>query len=46
MMCVTKGDRPIHLVCAPKEEYLAVITVYVPTQGKWEPGFKVRRKKS
>jgi hypothetical protein len=23
-------DRPIHLVCAPKPDYLAIITAYVP----------------
>ena len=45
LMNVTKNNRPVHVVCAPKDEYLAVITVYAPTPDKWEPGFKVRRKK-
>ena len=39
------GDegRPIHVVCSPKEEYLAVITVYVPDAARWLPDFKTRR---
>lgn len=41
----TGNNRPVHVVCAPKDEYLAIITVYVPTVDKWEPGFKARRKK-
>ncbi len=46
--CLTFGmphnKRPLHVVCAPKEEYLAIITVYVPSLQKWEPDFKTRRK--
>lgn len=37
--------RPVHVVCAPKDGYLAIITVYVPTVNKWEPGYRIRRKK-
>ena len=25
------GDRPLHVVCAPKVEYLAIITAYIPS---------------
>lgn len=28
-------ERPIHVVCAPKAEYLAVITAYLPDAEKW-----------
>ena len=39
-----KGSgRIIHVVCAPKDEYLAIITVYVPSLERWEPGFRTRR---
>jgi hypothetical protein len=37
--------RPVHLVCAPKEGYLAIITTYIPSLKKWESDFKTRRKK-
>ncbi len=46
MMSYTQKGRPIHVVCAPKEEYLAVVTAYVPSVNKWEDNFKVRRKRS
>lgn len=35
--------RPIHVVCAPKEEYLGIITAYIPSQEKWRSDFKTRR---
>lgn len=37
--------RVVHVVCAPKEEYLAIITAYVPSAEKWEADFKTRRKR-
>ena len=42
-----RGDheRPIHLVCAPKLDYLAVITAYVPDPDEWSQDFTVRVKK-
>jgi hypothetical protein len=27
-------ERPLHVVCAPKDEYLAIITVYLPVNDK------------
>jgi len=27
--------RPIHVVCAPKSEYLAIITAYLPNPEEW-----------
>jgi hypothetical protein len=39
------GDRPIHVVCAPKQDYLAVITAYVPSANEWTEDFRVRVKK-
>ena len=29
------GQRPIHVVCSPKEEYLAIITAYLPDEDEW-----------
>ena len=34
--------RVIHVACAPKTEYLAIITAYVPTRGQWSSDLKVR----
>ncbi len=34
--------RPVHVVCAPKEEYLAIITAYLPDPKQWSPDFKRR----
>ena len=45
MFGVSESNRPIHVVCAPKEDYLAIITVYVPSLGKWTDDYKTRRKK-
>jgi hypothetical protein len=39
------GDRPIHVVCSPKDEYLAIITAYIPCPDQWAADFKSRRAK-
>jgi hypothetical protein len=36
-------NRPIHLVCSPKLEYLAIITVYLPDRRRWEEDFRTRK---
>jgi len=36
--------RPLHVVCAPREDYLAVITAYIPETGEWSNDFKRRMK--
>ncbi len=45
--CLMLGEgedsRPIHVVCSPKEEYLAIITAYVPSEGEWELDFRLRK---
>lgn len=38
-----KDGRVIHVVCAPKTEYLAVITAYLPVASQWSSDFKVRK---
>jgi hypothetical protein len=34
--------RPIHVACAPKENYLAIITTYLPDRNEWSEDFKTR----
>jgi hypothetical protein len=38
------GDHalPIHVVCSPKDEYLAIITAYRPAADQWSRDFKRR----
>lgn len=38
----TEG-RPLHVVCAPKDDYLAIITAYRPNVPDWLPDFRARR---
>jgi len=44
LMGRTREGRIIHVVCAPKEDYLAVVTVYSPSLLEWETDFKTRRR--
>lgn len=37
-------QRPIHVVCCPKDEYLAIITAYLPEPALWAQGFRKRIK--
>ncbi len=36
-------NHTIHVVCAPKSDYLAVITAYLPLPDQWSTGFKTRK---
>lgn len=45
MFGISNNKRPVHVVCAPKEDYLAIITAYIPSLEKWTADFKIRRKK-
>ncbi len=38
-------ERPIHAVCAPREDYLAIITAYLPDPHEWSSDFRKRVKK-
>jgi len=38
------GNMPVHVVCAPHEDILLVITMYIPTMEWWGEDFKTRRK--
>jgi hypothetical protein len=37
-----EGSRALHVVCSPKDEYLAIITAYLPNADEWSDNFKVR----
>jgi hypothetical protein len=37
------NQRPIHIVCAPKADYLAIITAYLPHPTQWERGWRTRK---
>ncbi len=36
-------QRAVHVVCAPKTEYLAIITAYLPAPDQWSADFTVRK---
>jgi len=38
-----EGGRMIHVVCAPKQDHLTIITSYVPESDLWHEGFRKRR---
>lgn len=40
----TSKNRTIHVVCSPKEEFLVIITAYVPDHKEWSADFTKRRK--
>jgi len=40
-----EDERPLHVVCSPKDEYLAIITAYVPNHEQWNHDFEVRRER-
>ncbi len=37
-----RGGFPIHVVCSPKPDYLAVITAYSPSLDEWEHDLRKR----
>jgi len=39
------GNRPVHVVCSPKEDYLAIITAYLPNPADWTNSFSKRKKR-
>jgi len=43
MLGFGQGKRPIHVVCAPQADYLAIITAYLPGPARWEPDWRTRR---
>ena len=45
LMLKDNTNRLIHVVCTPKDEYLAIITAYIPDEKQWSVDYKTRRKK-
>ena len=47
--CLMAGEtiegRTIHIVCSPKDDYLAIITAYIPTTTEWNETKRTRRRK-
>ncbi len=44
MLGFGKKERPIHVVCSPQEDYLAVITAYIPDRRAWNKNFSERQR--
>ena len=44
MLGFGEGGRAVHVVCSPKDEYLAIITAYLPDADEWSRDFRVRVK--
>ncbi|NJM64291.1 MAG: DUF4258 domain-containing protein [Acaryochloris sp. RU_4_1] len=42
MLGFGRDDRAVHVVCAPKDEYLAIITAYLPNPDQWTSDFRER----
>lgn len=40
----TQSKRTIHVVCAPQNEYLLIVTSYVPNLQEWDIMFKERKR--
>jgi len=44
--CLTLGlgdaGRAVHVVCSPKDDYLAIITAYLPDPAQWSEDFRRR----
>ena len=38
-----QDGRPVHVVCSPKRDFLAVITAYLPDRAEWSEDFKRRK---
>jgi hypothetical protein len=43
MITVEEIRGAVHVVCAPRESYLAIITAYLPEKHEWDQNFKIRR---
>ena len=45
--CLLLGEgtdhRQLHVVCAPKGEYAAIITAYLPSRDQWEDDMRTRK---
>ena len=37
------ANRAVHVVCSPKDDYLAIFTAYLPDPAQWSEDFRRRR---
>ena len=44
MMGNTSAERVVHVVCSLKEDYLAIITAYIPSIEEWNRDLRTRKK--
>ncbi len=44
LMLAFVAKRPLHVVCAPKDDYLVIITAYLPNDQQWENNYRKRKK--
>ena len=42
MLGFGEEGRAVHVVCSPKDEYLAIITAYLPDPDQWSEDFRQR----
>jgi hypothetical protein len=42
MLGFDENRRAIHVVCSPKDDYLAIITAYLPDEDEWSTDMKER----
>ena len=42
MLGYGETKRAVHIVCAPRDEYLAIITAYLPDPAVWSEDFRRR----
>ncbi len=42
MLALGADDRPIHIVCTPKDDYLVVISAYIPDENQWSDDYRMR----
>ena len=44
LMLAFVAKRPLHVVCAPKDDYLVIISAYLPNDQEWEENYRKRKK--
>ena len=48
--CLLRGETSaghvVHVVCSPKDDYLAIITAYIPDAAEWDETRRQRRKET
>ncbi|MBU1261619.1 DUF4258 domain-containing protein [bacterium] len=45
MYAIARTGRPIHIVCSPKEDYLAIVSAYIPDLERWKEDYRTRRRR-